>query len=153
MKPRYAKPPYQPKWILQAQVWLLRRRLFPSFNKQNMIITTTGRKTGRSHAVPIGFARDGSTYLALNMGGKSHWHMNALANPRVTLEIDGQVIAARAEQAPVDTPERLQRVLDVYRRERPGMFEGFMGVSLDAPIQELMDIGKYMAFMRFYPSD
>src|SRR5512133_3766114 len=101
MKPRYEKPPYQPRWILQTQVWLLRHCLLPSFNKQCMVITTIGRKTGRKHAVPIGFVCDGRTYLAINVGGHSHWYRNALANPCVTLEIDGQVFEARAEPVPV----------------------------------------------------
>ena len=149
MKPRYEKPPYQPKWILQAQVWMLRHRTLPTLNQQNLVITTIGRKTGCRHSVPIGFVHDGSTYLALNMGGHSNWYLNALANPCVTLEVDGRVIEARAEPVLVNTPDQLQRVLEVYRRERPGMFEHFLRISLDAPAAELMDIGKYVAFIRF----
>lgn len=57
---KYDKPPYQPKWILQLQVFLL-RHLKSSFSKQTMIITTTGRKTGHQHSVPIGCIRDGDT--------------------------------------------------------------------------------------------
>jgi deazaflavin-dependent oxidoreductase (nitroreductase family) len=151
MKPRYEKPPYQPKWLLQAQVWLLRRRLLPAFNKQSMVITTTGRKTGLKHSIPIDFVRDGSTYLAINVGGNSHWYRNALVNAYVTLEIDGKVFDTRAESIPVTTPEQLQQMLTVYRRERPRMFESFLQISLDVPVEELMDIGKYVAFMRFYP--
>jgi deazaflavin-dependent oxidoreductase (nitroreductase family) len=151
MKPRYEKPPYQPKWLLQAQVWILRHRLLPAFNKQSMVITTTGRKTGLNRSVPIDFVRDGSTYLAINVGGNSHWYRNALANPCVTLEIDGKRFEARAEPAPVNTPEQLQRMLDVYRRERPRMFENFLQISLDVPVEEMMNIGKYVAFVRFYP--
>jgi hypothetical protein len=82
-----------------------------------------------------------------------HWYLNALANPCVTLEIEGKVFEARAEQVPVNTPEQLGQVLDVYHRERPGMFENFLRVSLDVPVKELMDIGKYVAFVRFRPLD
>lgn len=151
MKPRYEKPPYQPKWLLNVQVWLLRHRLLPAFNRQSLVITTTGRKTGLKRSVPIDFVRDGSTYLAINVGGNSHWYRNALANPCVTLEIDGQVMEARAEPISVSTPEQLQRVLTVYRRERPRMFENFLQISLDVPVEELMEIGQYVAFMRFFP--
>lgn len=151
MKPRYEKPPYQPKWLLQVQVWLLRHRLFPSFNKQNLVITTTGRKTGLKYSIPIGFVHDGSTYLALNTGGNSHWYKNALANPVVRLEVDGKRFEAQAEQVPVDTPTQLEQVLKVYRRERRSTFEKFLRISLDSPVDELMDIGKYLAFIRFYP--
>ncbi len=108
MKPRYQKPPYQPRWILQIQVWLLRRRLLPAFNTRCLVITTTGRKTGRKRSIPIGFVRDNRAYLAMNAGGHSHWYRNALANLSVILEVDGAVIAACAETVPVDTPERLR---------------------------------------------
>ena len=145
------KPPYQPGWILKAQVCLLRRHKLAYFDKHYMVITTTGRKTRRKYSIPIGFARDDNTYLALNMGGKSNWYRNALANPCVTLEVEGKTFAARAEQVPVDTPEKLQKVLAVYKRERPGAFENFFQTSLDVPAEQLMDIGKYASFVRFIP--
>lgn len=151
MQPRYEKPPYQPKWLLKVQVWLLRRRWLPMFNRQCMVITTTGRKSGQKRTIPIGYVRDGNSYLALNAGGKSNWYQNLLSNPCVTLEVDGKGFDAYAEPIAVNLPEQLQYVLDVYRRERPGTFENFFGIALDKPIEELMDIGKYIAFMRFYP--
>ncbi len=151
MKLRYEKPPYQPRWILRLQVWLLRRRLLPAFNRQCLVITTTGRTSGRPHAVPIGFVRDGATYLAMNVGARSNWYRNALANPCVTLEVDGKAFEARAASVPVNKPEQLQQVLDVYRRERPGTIEGFLGIALDTPLEDLMDIGQYVGFLRFSP--
>lgn len=152
MKPKYEKPPYQPKWMLRLQVFLLRRRLFPWLSKQCLVITTTGRKSGRQFSVPIGYARDGESYLTFNAGGKANWYQNALANPRVALVIDGHAVAAQAEPVPVDTPEQLGSVLDVYRRERPGLIEDFFSVAPDTPVEALMEIGKYVVFMRFRPA-
>jgi hypothetical protein len=85
------------------------------------------------------------------VGGGSNWYRNALANAQVTLEVDGKAMAARAEPMPVNTPDRLRHVLDVYQREQPGMLERFFDASLDVPTEQLMDIGKYVAFMRFRP--
>jgi deazaflavin-dependent oxidoreductase (nitroreductase family) len=149
MQPRFKAPPYQPKWLLQLQVFLLRHRLMGPLNRQYMIITTIGRKTGRKHSTPIGFVPDGDTYLALNMGGRSNWYLNARANPQVTLEVNGQKIEARAEDAPIKTPEQLKQVLDAYKRERPGMIEGIFSISADTPQDELMKIGEFTSFMRF----
>ncbi|MCC6613645.1 MAG: nitroreductase family deazaflavin-dependent oxidoreductase [Anaerolineae bacterium] len=147
MKSKFTAPPYQPKWILQLQVGLL--RLFKS--KRFMVITTTGRKTGQKRSVPIDYVLDGSAYLAFNMGGHSNWYRNALANPIVTVEIGGKVIQACAEPVPVDTPEQLRRVLDVYEHERPGLFEDFFNYAAGTPVVDLMDIGKFAVFMRFSP--
>ena len=65
MKPRFTKPPYQPKWVLQLQVFVL--RLLKS--KMFMIVTTTGRKTGLKRTIPIDYCVDGESFLAFNMGG------------------------------------------------------------------------------------
>ena len=53
-------------------------------------VTTTGRTTGRPHRIEIWFfAHDGGAYL-LSDSGTSDWCRNLLADPHVTLEIDGQ---------------------------------------------------------------
>ena len=147
MQPRYTRPPYQPKWILRLQVFLLHRLKSSKF----MVITTTGRKTGRQRSVPIDYIADGDTYLVFNMGGHSNWYRNALANPQVTLELGGRKIRACAEPVPATTPQQLKQVLDAYSRERPGLFEGLYSYSAATPVDELMDIGKYSMFMRFRP--
>jgi deazaflavin-dependent oxidoreductase (nitroreductase family) len=151
MKPKYEAPPYQPKWLLQLQVFLLRHHPMGPFSKQFLVLTTTGRKTGRKHAVPLGFVRDGDTYLAINAGGRSNWYRNALANPQVTLEIAGKRIEACAEPVPVKTWQQLNPVLDVYQREQPGLLEGFFDIKPDTSQDELMQIGKWVVFMRFVP--
>src|SRR5689334_13822713 len=101
---KYDQPPYQPKWVLQLQVFLL-RHLKTSFIVQFEIITTTVRKTGQRRSVPIGMIPDGNSYLAMNIGGHSNWYLNALANPCVTLEISGKKFEARVEKVPVDSPQ------------------------------------------------
>jgi deazaflavin-dependent oxidoreductase (nitroreductase family) len=148
---KYDAPPYQPKWILQLQVFLLRHTR-SSFNRQTMIITTTGRKTGRRHSIPIGFIRDGDTYLALNLGGHSNWFLNALANPCVTLEVDGKKLEARVESVPANTPQEIRQVLAVFARERPDLYKSFFGMTDETPPDDkLLNIGKRVAFLRFYP--
>ena len=148
---KYDRPPYQPKWLLQAQVFLL-RHLRSAFNKQTMIVTTTGRKTGHKHAIPINYIPDGTAYLAVNIGGHSNWYLNALANPCVTLEVDGKTLEARAESVPEKDLQALRRVLDVFAHQRPNLYRRFFGLSGDTPSDsELLNISKRVAFMRFSP--
>jgi deazaflavin-dependent oxidoreductase (nitroreductase family) len=147
---KYNAPPYQPKWMLQTQVFLL-RHFRGSLAKNLMIVTTIGRKSGRVHSVPINFVQDGESYLALNLGSHSHWFLNAQADPHVTLEIEGKRIETRAEVVPVNTPEQMKAVLAVYERERPGMLKSFFGTMIDGPQEELMKIGTRVGFMRFCP--
>ena len=151
MLTNYDAPPRQPKWLLHIQMFLLRHRLMGPFNRQFLIITTTGRKTGQKRSVPIGFIPDGDTYLVLNLGGVSNWYKNALTDPRVTLIVEGKQMNMCAEAVPVKTPEQLMPVLAAYRRERPNLFKNVFGMPPDAPQDELMKIGERVAFMRFYP--
>lgn len=60
-------------------------------------VTTKGRRTGRPHRIEIWYANDGTTlYLLAGGGHSSDWVRNALADPTVQVEIDGEICAARA---------------------------------------------------------
>jgi len=142
-------PPKMPKWMLNAQVFLLRRKLMGPMNKQLMVITPIGRKSGKRYSVPIGFIHDGNTILTFNVGGTSNWYKNVLANPVATLEIEGKTIEARGE--PIKDPQQIAKVYDTYRREQPSIFKRFFGASPDTPTAELMKLGERVVFMRFTP--
>lgn len=59
-------------------------------------LTTTGRRTGRPHRIEIWYAADGDIlYLLAGGGGSSDWVRNLLAEPAVTVEIDGEVRRGR----------------------------------------------------------
>ena len=149
----YQEPPYQPKWILQLQVFLL-RHLRSSFNKETMVINTTGRKTGKKYAVPIGYIPDGETYLAINLGAQSNWYLNAIADPHVTLEIEGKKFAVRAEPISTDSVEAIREVMSVIDRVRPNVYERFFGLTYKPQSlsdEDLLRIQKQVAFMRFWP--
>jgi deazaflavin-dependent oxidoreductase (nitroreductase family) len=77
-------------------------RLGPVDFERLVVLTTTGRRTGRPHTVPIGAARDDAGNLLLfasNMGAPRHpdWYRNIEANPRVTVEVTGASWDADAE--------------------------------------------------------
>jgi F420H(2)-dependent quinone reductase len=65
-----------------------------------LLITTTGRKSGKSRTVPLGYLKDGSTYviIASNAGQPRHpaWFFNLQSHPEATLQAkrgQGQVKA------------------------------------------------------------
>ncbi len=149
---KYYKPPYPPKWMLQLQLFML-RHLKTSFGKQTMIITTTGRKTGHQHSVPIGCIRDGDTYVAINVGGQSNWYLNAVKNPHVTLEVEGKKLTMRAKPISAQSYDDIRDVLCVIEHERPDIYEGMFGLTYKGLSDEdLLKIQKRVAFMRFCPT-
>lgn len=59
-------------------------------------LTTTGRRTGRPHRIEIWYAAHGDTLYLLSGGGRSSdWVQNLCADPRVLVEVDGDVRPAR----------------------------------------------------------
>ncbi|RTL69797.1 MAG: nitroreductase family deazaflavin-dependent oxidoreductase [Pseudonocardiaceae bacterium] len=65
-----------------------------------LLLTTTGRRSGRSHTSPMMFHRDGDRLLVIasNMGAARHpdWYANLAADPDVTVEIGDETYDARA---------------------------------------------------------
>ena len=60
-------------------------------------VTTKGRRTGRPHRIEIWYATHGvALYLLAGGGRSSDWVQNALSDPTVQVEIDGDAFAGHA---------------------------------------------------------
>ena len=142
-------PPNQPKWMLKMQVWLLRHRLMGPMGRSTMVITTTGRKSGKQFSVPISYVRDGGSYLALNYLEHSNWLKNVRANPRVSLNVQGREFPATGCEEVTDTPDQVRGLLRVYQREQPKQVERTFGATPDSPDEQLLRVAQDMSFVRF----
>ncbi len=67
------------------------------------LLTTTGRRTGKPHTVPLLYLRDGRRLVVIaSWGGRDRhpeWYLNLLANPGATVQVLGErwpVVAATA---------------------------------------------------------
>ena len=73
-----------------------------------LLLTTTGRKSGRSHTTPMVFTRDGDRVLvyASKAGAPKHpdWYLNLVADPHVVVEAGGERYEAVA--TPLEGEER-----------------------------------------------
>ena len=139
--PRFAKS------AMSFQVWLLRRGLMGSMSNEIMVITVTGRKTGRRYSTPIGFLRDGETIIALSRG--SNWYKNAVATGTAQIEIKQQKLDVRVE-AVTDQAER-ERIFALYKRERAKNFSRLFGVAVNAPESELKQALAIRDFVKMTP--
>jgi F420H(2)-dependent quinone reductase len=74
--------------------------------KPTVILTTTGRKSGKLRKTPLMRVEDGGRYVVVaSLGGAPKhpvWYLNLLEHPDVTLQDGGQVFDLRARVA---TPE------------------------------------------------
>jgi deazaflavin-dependent oxidoreductase (nitroreductase family) len=79
-----------------------------------VVLTTTGRKTGKTRKAPVVRVNDGTNYVVIaSMGGQpTHpvWYLNLVANPDVTLQDKADVLELRARTAEGDERDRLWKV-------------------------------------------
>lgn len=80
-----------------------------------IILSVTGRKTGKTHTFPIGALPDGERMVLIgsNGGRDQHpaWYHNILANPQVRFEQNGETVQATASVAEPEEYERLWQAL------------------------------------------
>ncbi len=75
-----------------------------------MLLTTTGRRTGKQRTVPVNYVRDGSNVVAVcenfGLNTASSWPYNLLADSRARLEIKGVCAGYLARAATEDEVDR-----------------------------------------------
>jgi F420H(2)-dependent quinone reductase len=84
-----------------------------------LLLTTTGRRTGKERTWPVGYMRDGDAYVivASNGGLAAHpsWYYNLTAEPRVVIEVGGERKAVQATTTDGTERSRLwARIVDRY---------------------------------------
>jgi deazaflavin-dependent oxidoreductase (nitroreductase family) len=73
-----------------------------------LLLTTTGRKSGKQHTTPLAYARDGDRLLVFGSkaGAPTHpeWFLNLVADPRVVVEVGDE--RYEADATPLEGEER-----------------------------------------------
>jgi deazaflavin-dependent oxidoreductase (nitroreductase family) len=66
-----------------------------------LLLTTTGRKSGKTHTIPLGCFdhKDGYVIVGSNNGQPTHpaWYYNLKSNPQVTVQVLDEVIPVTAD--------------------------------------------------------
>ena len=84
-----------------------------------LLLTTTGRKSGRSRTVPLLYLKEeGRFVLVASLGGAPKhpaWYLNLEANPAVTVQAGRQRLAGTARRASAEEKGRLwPRLVAIY---------------------------------------
>jgi deazaflavin-dependent oxidoreductase (nitroreductase family) len=77
---------------------------------QTLILTTTGRRSGKQRLTPLIYGRHGDDYLLVASNGGTpqspDWYFNLTDNPEVEIQVKGEKMRARARTAtPAEKPE------------------------------------------------
>jgi deazaflavin-dependent oxidoreductase (nitroreductase family) len=91
-----------------------------------VLVTTTGRKSGRAITTPLISVRDGASFvvIASNGGADRHpvWWLNLLSNPEAIVEAGSERIRVRAEE--VSDPNERDRLWRKMAEVYPG-YDGY----------------------------
>jgi len=91
-------------WRLGWGKWI---NLWPGGTGQIMVLTHTGRKSGKTYRTPVNYAEnEGLLYCTAGFGSHSDWAQNIMANPEVEVWLPDGWWKAVAESAE-DDPNRL----------------------------------------------
>ena len=103
-------------WVYRFSGGRIGRRLI---NNDMLLLTTTGRNSGREHTVPLLFLEDGNDVIVIaSWGGRDYspdWYINVEADASVTVQIESERWSGSA--AALDEPERSewwQRAVAAY---------------------------------------
>lgn len=134
-------------------IWLYRLGLGGLLGTRFLLLTHTGRKTGRVRQTVlevVRYDRAATTFIvAAGFGSGSDWYRNIRANPRVTVQCGRR----RWEMvANFLSPEQAgEELLDYARRHPVAMRElaRFMGYRLDGSPAGIRALGQVLAMVAF----
>ena len=100
-----------------------------------LLLTTTGRKSGKTRTVPLGFLRDGSAYVIIaSYGGLPRnpaWYLNLNSQPEATIQVKRQAMRVRAETA---SPEKRRELWARLIEAAPGYANYEQRTSREIPV-------------------
>ena len=77
-------------------ILLLHSPLHSFMDKSTILITFTGRKSGKKYTIPVSFVRDGDNLMMISQREHSWWK-NLRGGAQVTLYMQGHILKARGE--------------------------------------------------------
>lgn len=100
---------------------ILRSSLHGVMSQSVMLITYTGRKSGKEYTLPVSYLQDNnSVYVIPGMPEKKAWWHNIQTDTPVKLTLRGKEISARASLLKADKDmDTMTRALELFFRKMP----------------------------------
>jgi deazaflavin-dependent oxidoreductase (nitroreductase family) len=99
--------------------------LGPRIGRLVLLLTTTGRKSGKPRVVPLQYEEiDGKFYLGSSRGEKADWVRNIQANPKVNVRVKARRFTGTADV--VTDASRITDFLEARLHRHPRMIGAMM---------------------------
>ncbi len=151
-------PPLRPppkglmRAFMRAPLLLYRLGLGGLLGKSTLVLTTTGRRTGRPRATPVGYwETDGTFYVIAGSGTHADWYRNLVAEPEVKIQVGRRRL--RAIASPLTDPQEKAHALWLLGQRSPGTAERYFGVPRDATEDDLLSLAEKRAIVAIRPRE
>ncbi len=116
-----------PKFANSIASVLLRSPLHGIMSSFLVLLTFTGRKSGKQYTIPVGYGRKGNT---LSIFTDNKWYKNLQVNPEVKVRLQGKECSGTAEVILDDKERTAQEMQDFVSRSKQAARA--YGVTFDA---------------------
>lgn len=100
-----------------------------------LLLTTTGRKSGKAHIIPISYFPDNGRFVivASNWGAHNHpqWWLNLQAHPQTQIQVRKKTLTVTATEA---TGEEYQRLWSLITTKYANFLDYQKGTSRRIPV-------------------
>jgi deazaflavin-dependent oxidoreductase (nitroreductase family) len=120
------------------------------FMGNTMLITVTGRRTGKQYSTPVGFYRDGNSLWVLTSRDRTWWR-NVRNEAEVSLLLKGKTVSAFAE-AELDETVVASHLFD-YLRHMPLAAKslGIRTADKVPNVEDVRQVAKARLFVKIKP--
>jgi hypothetical protein len=101
-------------WFNPMMAWLLRSPFHGLVSKNMMLITLTGRKSGKNISTPTNYLRDGNTLWVISWRERTWWR-NLRGGAALKVLLEGKIVEGRGEVIEKNT-DAAQSLYDYYRK-------------------------------------
>jgi deazaflavin-dependent oxidoreductase (nitroreductase family) len=121
-----SQTPTVPPYVNSAMKFMLRSPVHTMVSKTVLLITFTGRKSGKSYSTPVSYSQSGDQ---VSIFTHANWWKNLRSSPSITLRIRGRELQGLAEPV-IEDKQAIAAGLAAHLRKVPSDAR-YYGVSFD----------------------
>ncbi len=140
--------------LFRLPLFFQRYNLICLIPRNVLILTTTGRRSGRPHRTPVEFSAgpDKDIYLVMaGWGGRTDWYRNICANPCVRVWLKGREWEARAERVPDTEVATLLKRLSRIERSSNRLWSAWAGFEIDGSDASFLQAAPHFPSFYLHP--
>lgn len=115
-------------WYNPMMIWLLRSPFHGMISKGTMLVSVTGRKSGRTISTPTNYLRDGNTLCVISWRNRKWWR-NLRGGAPVRVLLAGKGVEGCGQV--IEEQKAVARSLFDYYQKAPKLAK-YVGIGLDA---------------------